>query len=179
MKVINEIGLKKIIYYFFYKILILIYKLLYFSPLQIIFLRLLGSQIGKNVILENVMFYNLYVNGFKNLIIGNNVYIGEGTLIDLANKVIIKNNVTLAARINISTHLNVGYSDNILKKTFHRQDGKVIINNNVFIGLNSVILNNVEIGENCFIGACSLINKNINSNSVCYGIPAKKIRELK
>jgi len=77
MKLIKNTGLKKIISYIIYRIAITFYKLLYLSPLQIIFLRFFGAKIGKNVFLEsNIIFYNLYTNGFKNLIIGDNVYIG-------------------------------------------------------------------------------------------------------
>lgn len=54
------------------------------------------------------------------------------------------------------------------------------INNNVLIGMGSVILNNAEIGENTIIGAGSLVTqgKKIPSGVLCIGSPAKVIREL-
>ncbi|WP_017413252.1 gamma carbonic anhydrase family protein [Clostridium tunisiense] len=54
------------------------------------------------------------------------------------------------------------------------------INNNVLIGMGSIILNNAEIGENTIIGAGSLVTqgKKIPSGVLCIGSPAKVVREL-
>lgn len=54
----------------------------------------------------------------------------------------------------------------------------ITIGNNVYIGYGSVILPGVEIGNNVVIGACSLVTRNIPSNSVAAGIPAKVIKSL-
>lgn len=54
--------------------------------------------------------------------------------------------------------------------------GKIHIGNNVFIGLNSIILPNVTIGDNCVVGAGSIVTKSISPNSVVAGVPAKYIK---
>lgn len=46
---------------------------------------------------------------------------------------------------------------------------------NVFIGCNTTILGNVRIGSNVIIGAGSVVTKDIPSNSVVVGNPAKVI----
>ena len=46
---------------------------------------------------------------------------------------------------------------------------------NVFIGLGSIIMPNVRIGENCIIGAGSVVTKDVPNNTVVAGVPAKKI----
>jgi maltose O-acetyltransferase len=51
--------------------------------------------------------------------------------------------------------------------------GKVMIGNNVFIGVNTVIMPGITIGDNVIIGAMSLVNSDIPSDSIAYGIPAK------
>lgn len=56
--------------------------------------------------------------------------------------------------------------------------GRIIVGNNVFIGLNTTILPGVTIGDNVVIGACSLVNKNIPSGEVWAGVPAKRICSL-
>lgn len=56
--------------------------------------------------------------------------------------------------------------------------GKIKIGNNCFIGINSILMPNVEIGDNCVIGAGSIVTKNIPSNSVAVGSPAKVIMTL-
>ena len=178
IKIIKEIPLVRIYKYLFYKIILIIFKLLLLSPLQIILIRILGAKIGKNVIIESPVFYNLYYAGFKNLVIGNNVFIGENCLFDLANEIIIEDNVTISARVNFVTHLNVGYQSHKLFKFFPRRDGKIVIKQNSFIGTNTVILQGICIGDCTFIGANSLLNASTENNSLYFGSPAKKIRNL-
>ncbi len=178
MKIIKETSLKRIIRYIEYKIVLVIYRMLLLPPLQILLLKVLGAKIGKNTIIENPSFYNLYVKGFSNLTIGDNAYIGQECLFDLANKINIGNNVTISARVNFTTHLNVGYSDHPLQKYYLRRDGDIIIKDGTFIGTNVIILDNVIIEENNFIGAFSLINKSTEKKSFYAGIPANKIRDI-
>lgn len=53
--------------------------------------------------------------------------------------------------------------------------GTIIIGDNVFIGVDSIILSNVKIGNNVIIGCKSVVTKDIPDNSVVAGIPAKYI----
>ena len=53
--------------------------------------------------------------------------------------------------------------------------GRVSIGNRVFIGHNTTVLCGVTIGDDVVIGAYSLVNKDIPSNSVYAGNPAKYI----
>lgn len=54
----------------------------------------------------------------------------------------------------------------------------IIIGKNVWIGANTTVLKGVTIGDNTVVGTMSLVNKSLPSNSICAGIPAKKIRDL-
>ena len=56
--------------------------------------------------------------------------------------------------------------------------GKIIIGNNVFIGINSIILPNVNIGDNVVIGAGSIITKDVPNNVTVAGVPAKVISSI-
>ena len=53
--------------------------------------------------------------------------------------------------------------------------GKIKVGNNVFIGMNSIILPGTTIGNNCVIGAGSVVRGRIPDNSVVMGNPAKVI----
>lgn len=53
--------------------------------------------------------------------------------------------------------------------------GKIIIEDNCFIGAMTTILPGVTIGRNSIIGACSLVNSDIKPDSVYAGVPAKRI----
>lgn len=52
------------------------------------------------------------------------------------------------------------------------------VGNNVYIGLNTMILPGVTIGDNVIVGAGSVVSSNIPSNSVAAGVPAKVIKSL-
>ncbi len=62
--------------------------------------------------------------------------------------------------------------------TLEERDGAIKIGNRVWCGLNVTILGGVNIGDDVVIGACSLINKDIPSNIVVAGVPARPVRAL-
>ena len=55
---------------------------------------------------------------------------------------------------------------------------KIIIGDNVFLGANSVILPGVHIGDNVIVGAGSIVTKDIPSNQIVAGNPAKIISSV-
>jgi acyl-[acyl carrier protein]--UDP-N-acetylglucosamine O-acyltransferase len=56
--------------------------------------------------------------------------------------------------------------------------GPITIGSNVFVGLGSTILPGVSIGDNCIIGAGSVVTRDIPSNSVAAGIPARVLKSV-
>ncbi len=52
------------------------------------------------------------------------------------------------------------------------------IEDNVFIGANCIILKGVKIGDRSIIGAGSVVTKNVPSDQIWAGNPAKFIREI-
>lgn len=53
--------------------------------------------------------------------------------------------------------------------------GCIEVMDNVFIGANSLIMNDVRIGPNAIIGAGSIVTKDVPPNSVVAGVPARVI----
>lgn len=51
--------------------------------------------------------------------------------------------------------------------------GKITLGNNVFIGINCIILSNTSIGDNCIVGAGSVVRGQFPENSVIAGNPAQ------
>jgi maltose O-acetyltransferase len=107
--------------------------------------------------------------------ISRNCHFGSGVIIDQSHCWLIEigNNVTLAPRVHILTHdastkRHLGYT----------RIGKVKIDDNVFIGAGSIVLPNVHIGTNSIIGAGSVVSRDIPSNVVAAGNPAKKLFSL-
>lgn len=56
--------------------------------------------------------------------------------------------------------------------------GKITIQDNVFIGNNTIILPGVTIGRDSIIGAGSVVTKDIPPGSVAAGMPAKVISDV-
>lgn len=52
----------------------------------------------------------------------------------------------------------------------------IVVGDNVYIGVNSIILPGVTIGSNVIIGAGSVVSKDIPSNSLAVGVPARVIK---
>lgn len=89
--------------------------------------------------------------------------------------VTIGNDVKITRGVTILTH---GYDWSVLAGIHDEvvgSAGRVTIGNNVFIGMNATILKGVRIGDNVIIGASSLVNKDVPSNCVVAGNPAKVI----
>ena len=104
--------------------------------------------------------------------VGNNFKRLNGVILDPAHcwLITIGDNVTMAPRVHILAH------DASTKEFLdYTKIGRVNIGNNVFIGAESVVLPNVTIGDNVVIGANSTVTKDIPSNSVYVGNPAKFI----
>lgn len=58
-------------------------------------------------------------------------------------------------------------------------EGKIIIEDNVVIGGNSIILYNVCIGKNALIAAGSVVTKNVEPYAIVAGNPAKKVGDTR
>ncbi len=178
MKAFWEIGLVKSIKFIIYTLIEFILSIVFIPQLKIILLRLLGAKIGKNSLILNPEFMNLYRGGFSHLIIGDNCYIGRNVLLDLTGKIIIGDHVTIAERAMILTHLNIGYKDHPLQKLYPSHVKDVYIEKGSFIGAGSIILAGITINKQSLVGAGSVVTKNVFENTVVVGVPAKKVKKL-
>ena len=98
--------------------------------------------------------------------------------IPLYSKLIsIGSNVWIASGVEFVTHDVVHYMLDGLRdgNKYQERIGCIEIGNNVFIGTGVKIMYDVKIGDNVVIGAGSLITKDIPSNSIMGGVPARKI----
>lgn len=78
-------------------------------------------------------------------------------------------------RISISAFPYVPYVGNfVTKREQHYQ--KVIIENDVWIGANSVIMPGVKIGNGAIIGANAVVTKDVPDYAIVGGVPAKIIK---
>lgn len=86
------------------------------------------------------------------------------------------NNVVVAADVTFVCHdvLYILYR-NMKKKPMIQHIDCIEVMDNVFIGLGAVIMPGVKIGSNTVIAAGSIVTKDVPSNSVVGGNPAKVI----
>lgn len=112
------------------------------------------------------------------LVIGNRVHIGAYAMIIAANSIIIGNNVLMSERVIILDHMHE-YKD-VTKAVIDQPiigKGKIIIEDDCFIGANSVIMGNIRIGKHSVIGANSVVTKDVPAFSAVAGSPAKVIKK--
>lgn len=106
------------------------------------------------------------------LTVGKNFSRQEKTLIDQSHcwLITIGDDVTLAPRVHILAH------DASTKQALgYTRIGLVNIGSNVFIGASTTVLPGIKIGDNVIVGAGSVVSKDIPSNSVAVGNPARVI----
>src|ERR1044072_7287586 len=117
-----------------------------------------------------------------NVIIGKNCYIGPGAALrgDWGG-IIIEDGCNVQE--NCIIHMFPGVTV-LLKESSHIGHGAIIhgavIGKNCLVGMNSVIMDNVELGDECIIGALSFVkaDEKIPSRSLVAGNPAKIIKEV-
>ena len=117
-----------------------------------------------------------------NVIIGKEVYIGPGAAIRGDwGCIIIKDGCNVQE--NCTIHMFPGI-EVILEEGAHIGHGAIIhgayIGKNVLVGMNSVIMDEAQIGHDAFIGAMSFVKAKqiIEPRSLYAGNPARFVREL-
>ncbi len=109
------------------------------------------------------------------------IFIGDYTRVGMGNTVIgpvkIGNQVNLAQHVILSG-LNHNYQE--VGRSFSEQGVTVcpiVIEDDVWIGANSVILSGVTIGMHTVIGAGSVVTKSVPAYSECIGNPARVVKQ--
>ncbi|RNL56910.1 LbetaH domain-containing protein [Pedobacter jejuensis] len=119
------------------------------------------------------------------LTIGKNVQMNDYVHVTAMEKVSIGDNVLMASKIYISDCSHGSYAGNKfdssplttpMERKMHSKE--VIIGNNVWLGEFVSVLPGVTIGSGSIIGANSVVSKNIPSNVIAVGSPAKPIKKF-
>src|SRR5690606_13811834 len=105
--------------------------------------------------------------------VGKYTYIEANTVINSAK---IGNYTSIAPGVQIGgmEHAINWYAMSTTLSNRHTSGRKTIIGNNVWIAANAIIRQGVRIGDGSVIGAGAFVNKDVPTNTIVAGVPAKK-----
>ena len=178
MKALAEIGLGRAARFGFFTLALVPYRLALFPQLRAPWLRLLGARLGRRTILHDVRFFNLYRRGLGGLAIGDDCFLGDECLLDLAEGITLERQVTLAERVLILTHTNVGYADHPLQPHFPASAAPVVVETGAFLGANVTVLPGVRVGAQSFVAAGSVLTADVPPRTLVAGVPARPLRSI-
>ncbi len=128
-------------------------------------------SIGKNSVIEDFSIVNNLVGDVK---------IGDYTRIGLGNVVI--GPVKIGDHVNLAQNITLSGIDHNFRDVSRRIDqqgvstSQIVIEDDVWIGANSVVTKGIKIGRHSVVAACSLVNRDVPPYSVVAGNPARVIR---
>ncbi len=109
------------------------------------------------------------------------IHIGRRTMISLGAKLDVhRGRISIGDDCLITHGCVIVSHDGAAKMIWHGAtgEGRVVIGDNVFLGVNTIVLPNVTIGSNTVIGAGSLVVHDIPSGVLAFGSPARVVRQL-
>lgn len=147
------------------------------STLSSKMLRWLAMIHPDNMTRENLLrFSNLQIGKNTIINIGINVYNASDDVVEIGNNCDIAANVSLITESGVlmSELKDIPYiKDNYIKQ------GKIKIEDHVWIGANVIVFPGVTIGHHSIIGAGSIITRDIPPNSIAKGQPGKVFKVIR
>lgn len=156
--------------------------------------RVVNSGPKDNIIIGNhgCLFCFLQVLCGGKIEIGDNFYLGSGTVlqskekISIGNNVIISNNVLIVDNNNHPTEpesrLQMSQADNYMTSPLwtweYAQSKPVVIEDNVWIGRDARILKGVTVGKGSIVAMGAIVTKDVPEYSIVAGNPAKIVKKL-
>jgi acetyltransferase-like isoleucine patch superfamily enzyme len=166
------VRFKQKIYYLFF-LLINSLDLGFFIKLRSLLLKKLLNQTVKNLVVRS----NVYLFGYRNLQIGNDVSINHGCFLSCDGGISIGDFVSIGHNTSILSTEHSFVDKNIPIKYQPIKFLPVKIENNVWIGANVTILAGVSIAEGTIIAAGAVVTKSIvDKDTIVGGVPAKFIK---
>ncbi|MFL9877051.1 sugar O-acetyltransferase [Herbaspirillum rhizosphaerae] len=134
-----------------------------------------SDLIGKKVDESFILIPPFYSTGGTDIRIGRNVFINQNcTMYDLAG-LDIGDDVMIGSNVSIITS---GHPISPSQRHTAVIAKPIRIERNVWIGAGATIIGGVTIGENSVVGAGSVVTRDVPSNTLVGGNPAKVIRSI-
>lgn len=107
--------------------------------------------------------------------VGDRVFIGRGTILDISESLIIDSGVLIAPGCFITDH-NHGIEGRIPIGNQACCSDKIVIERDAWLGAGVIVLPGVQIGEGAVIGAGSVVTEDIPPFALAVGSPAVVVR---
>lgn len=147
----------------------------YIARLRAMFWKTLFKKMGKGVTIQG----GFMCTSPQGVSIGNNVTITRDVILDGHGGLEIGDYVMVAPGVSIITAAH-GFSRLDIPMMY--QDltfNKVVIEDDVWLGLRAVIMPGVRVGRGAVVGACAVVTKDVPPYAVVVGVPAKVIKTRK
>ena len=138
------------------------------SPSVVIGDKNFGPQRDESMMLET----SDHLGGIN---IGNNVEIGSNTSIlpGMLDDTVIDDGTKISSQVYIGSGMKIGKNCNITGQTFF--GGMSVLEDNVYVAPGSIVRNKIRIGKNAFLGMGSVVVNDIPEDTTVIGNPAKRI----
>ena len=136
------------------------------------FVNLYGCSIDDNTKIGTFVEIQKNASIGKNCKISSHTFICEGVSIE--DNVFVGHNVTF---IN-DKHPRSVNEDGTMQSESNWEVIETFVKKGASIGSSSTILCGVTIGENAIVGAGAVVTKDVPSNTIVAGVPAKVIKEI-
>jgi acetyltransferase-like isoleucine patch superfamily enzyme len=136
------------------------------------FLRMMGSSIGRAV----VIYPGVWITPGRNLVVGDEVDLAKDVLVTTSGGVTIGDRTLIGYRTQI---LSADHTIPPIGERFPISGdlpAPVVIGPDVWIGANCVITPGTNIGAGAVVAAGSVVTKDVPENAIVGGVPAKLIR---
>jgi acetyltransferase-like isoleucine patch superfamily enzyme len=134
--------------------------------------------LGPNCVLQTDIFFNVDYSWKPGptIIFGCRVFIGRNCEFNISNHLVVGDNCLIASGVKIIDH-DHGTVLGSLVASQPVTESPIRIGNDVWIGVNAVILKGVEIGDGAIVGAGSVVNRSIPPGEIWCGVPARKVSQ--
>lgn len=145
------------------------------------FRDVLGEQV-KRILLRlgflNLRKYIVYGDSTR-VKLGENVSLNNAILNVASGRITIGDNVIFGHGVILTTGThNYGKVGIDRVKAWARSGFDIVIEDGVMIGSGAIILGKVRVRRNAVVGAGSVVNRDVEPNTLVAGVPAKLIREI-
>ncbi len=136
--------------------------------------ELMSRLTGKRVDPSFTLFPPFYSDFGKNITIGKNVFINASCCFQDQGGISLGDGVLIGHRVVLAT-INHGL---LPEERQHNNPSPIVIGKNVWIGSGSIVLPGVTIGDNAIVAAGSIVTRNVESDTVVAGVPARFIKSV-